>query len=119
VYRQLSAADRAAFNAGLGLSPKGVGGTAAEHVAGTTQTGYISASLSEAATAAYSSRNGLVAIDVDATIAAGTGYIEHGNVLQILRRSGDFRVLRNAERAQEVLFRGGVPWHAMRLVRDN
>jgi RHS repeat-associated protein len=118
VFRELSAADRAALDAGEPLRPRGVGGTIGDQVAG-SDTGFISASLDEASTARFRSGNGLVAIDVDAAMRAGAGYVEHGNVLSFLRRIGDFTGLRNAERAREVLLRGSVPNEHVRFVRKD
>jgi RHS repeat-associated protein len=117
VYRQLSLADRIALDAGQGLTPKGVGGSIADHVAG-HDTQHISASLTEAASRRFASGNGVVAIDVDAAIARGVGFIDHNNVVQAARRSGTLTDVQNAIRAEEVLFRGSIPPEVIRLIRS-
>lgn len=116
VFRQLSAADRVALDAGRGLLPRGTGGTIARHVAG-ADTGYISASESIAGASRYASGNGLVAIDVNRAMAAGAGFVDHGNVVAALRRAGDFTAVRNAIATQEVLFTGPISQTAIRFVR--
>ncbi|WP_211241467.1 RHS repeat-associated core domain-containing protein [Cystobacter fuscus] len=110
VYRELSFDDRVNFDSGLGLVPKGEGGSIADHVAG-KKSGHISPE----ATKTFSSKNGLVAIDVDKAIQLGAKFIDHGNVLNAV--SKDLTSRRNAKRAEEVLFRGPIPQEAIRLIR--
>ncbi|MFT5241122.1 MAG: hypothetical protein ACI9X0_002099 [Kiritimatiellia bacterium] len=64
VYRELSAADRAARNAGKPIQPKGTGGTVLDHVRG-KPTGHISASETIEGTARFRGGNGLAEIQVD------------------------------------------------------
>jgi RHS repeat-associated protein len=116
VYRQLNAEDRARFDSGSSLKPKGSGGSIAEHVAG-ADTGHISASLTEDAAKRFESGNGLVKIDVEAAIAGDAKYIDHNNVLQGAKQSKNLTVLRDARRAEEVLFKGEIPHEAMTLCR--
>jgi hypothetical protein len=47
-----------------------------------------------------------------------TAFVDHNNVMQAARRSGDSRVVRDARRAKEVLFVGSIPYEAMTLIRD-
>ncbi|APR86768.1 insecticidal toxin complex protein [Minicystis rosea] len=115
VYRELSAEDRVAFDAGQDLTPKGTGGTIADHVAGKPSQ-YLSGSVTEKGTRIFSSGNGLVAIDVDVAMAAGTGFVSHKNVLQFLKFAGTSKDLQNAIRAEEVLFKGPIPWSAITLI---
>ncbi|WP_147443943.1 RHS repeat-associated core domain-containing protein [Corallococcus sicarius] len=118
VYRQLSQSDRAAYDAGDGLSPKGDGGSIADHVAGGgNETEFISASMTEDATRRYGSGNGLVEIDVDLAMEAGAGFVDHDNVVQAVRRVGDSKAVVDATCAQEVLFRGKVPRKAIKLIK--
>ena len=116
VYRELSATDRINLENGFGLTPKGSGGSIGDQIRG-ENTGYISASKSIAATKRFSSGNGLVAIDVDEAMRTGTGFVDHNNVLQGAARSGDLRAVRDAKRAQEVLFKGAIPAEAITLIR--
>jgi hypothetical protein len=117
VYRGLSAADRAALEAGRGLTPAGVGGTIADQVAG-IETKYISASLSAGTPGAGAySTHGVVAIDVGKAIEGGAGYVEHGNVLQALDRAGTAESYANASRDLEVLFKGTIPADAIWPIR--
>jgi hypothetical protein len=118
VYRELSAADRARLDAGLGLQPKGNGGSIADQVAG-RPTKYTSASKTVAGTSDYSSGHGLVAIDVQEAIRSGGGYVDHNNVLQAVRRGGIGSDLQNAIRAEEVLFKGEIPASAIRFIRKD
>ena len=118
VYRQLSAADRAALEAGEGISPRGTGGSIADQVAG-RDTRYISASETAEAAQYYSSGHGLIAIDIDRAIELGTGYVEHNNVLSGVRRGGTARDIGNASRAREVLFKGPIPIEAIWPLRDD
>jgi len=115
VYRQLSAQDRERFDQGLGLTPKGTGGSIAEHVQG-IDTQYISASKTAEATKRYASGNGLVKIDVQKVIDGGCNFVDHNNVLNAVERSGDKTAVKNAKLALEVLLKGGVPFEAMELV---
>nr|WP_297384590.1 RHS repeat-associated core domain-containing protein [uncultured Roseateles sp.] len=115
VYRQLSAQDRERFDQGLGLTPKGTGGSIAEHVQG-IDTQYISASKTAEATKRYASGNGLVKIDVQKVIDGGCNFVDHNNVLSAVERSGDKTAVKNAKLALEVLLKGGIPFEAMELV---
>jgi len=109
--------DREAFDRGEALLPKGVGGSIADHVAG-KDTGHISASLTEAAVQRFDSGNGIVAINIKEATNGSTNFIDHNNVVQAARRSGDLTVARDATRAEEVLFKGpeGVPRSAVVLL---
>jgi len=89
-----------------------------EHISGASDTQYISAGLDPKPLKKYRSGNGLVAIDVEAAIAAGTGFVDHTSVLQVLRRSGMPTALKNAKGAQEVLFKGPIPHKAIFLIGE-
>lgn len=116
VYRQLNAEDRARFDAGEGLLPKGTSGDIAAHVRG-DPTKHISASQLENQTERFASGNGLVEIDIDAAINGGARYVDHNNVMQAVGRAKDASTLKNwAERAGEVLFIDQIPFSAMKLV---
>jgi RHS repeat-associated protein len=116
VYRQLSAADREAFDRGEGLVAKGTSRDIAAHIRG-EDTRHISASLTAEQTERFASGNGLVAIDVDEALAGGSRYIDHGNVMQAAGRAPDASRLKPfADRAGEVLFIDNIPFSAMRLV---
>jgi RHS repeat-associated protein len=117
VFRALSAADREALDKGQALLPKGAGGSIADHVAG-KPTGHISASLTEEAARRFDSGNGIVAINIGEATRGSTNFIDHNNVLQAARRSGDLTVARDAKRAEEVLFKGpeGIPASAAKLI---
>jgi hypothetical protein len=117
VYRQLSATDRVAIDAGQGLTPKGIGGTIAQQVAG-KDTQYISASLTEGATGLFASGNGLARIDVKAAVAGGATFVDHADVAGAVRRLGTPTDVRNATRAQEVLFMRTIPRNAVRIIRS-
>lgn len=119
VYRELSYEDRLAFNSGEGLAPKTSGGSIADQVAG-KPTQYISAGETEEAVAKYSSGNGLVRIDVNRAVEAGSGFVPHRNVLEAVRRAfgrGNI-AFENAASAREVLFRNGISNIAMELVNE-
>lgn len=117
VYRQLSAEDRARFDAGQGLLPKGTSGDIAAHVRG-DPTKHISASQLSGQTERFASGNGLVEIDVDAAIDGGAKYIDHNNVMQAVGRAGKDapRLKQFADRAGEVLFVDQIPFSAMKLI---
>jgi RHS repeat-associated protein len=116
VYRQLSAADREAFDRGEGLVAKGTSRDIAEHIRG-GDTRHISASLTEAQAGRFASGNGLVAIDVDEAIRGGSRFVDHGNVMQAAGRAPDASRLKPfAERAGEVLFIDQIPHSAMTLI---
>ena len=114
-YRQLSSDDAQALDAGRGLSPRGTQKDIAKHVQG-EPTANISASLTPEATARFDQGHGLVEIDVGAASAGGSKFIDHNNVVQAARRSGDLRAVRDAKRALEVMFRDGIPWDAIRRI---
>jgi len=110
VYRQLSAEDRAALDAGESLQPRGEGGTILDHVRAKA-TGHISASETMEGTARFNGGNGLVAIDVQQATAGGTRFISHGEVLDGVANYPK-QVMKAAE-AREVLFEGGIPASAV------
>ncbi len=113
VYRQLSAADRLALDAGQPLVPKGTGGTILDHIR-SQPTGHISVSETAAGTARFNGGNGLVAIDVNAATAGGARFIPHSEVLQGVGSRPN--QIRNVLEAQEALFEGPIPAGAVRLV---
>jgi RHS repeat-associated protein len=115
VYRQLSAEDRERFDRGEPIQPKGTGGRIADHIKGES-TGHISASETAGATKRFDSGNGLVEIDVAKAEAGGANFIDHNNVMQAARRSGDSKTVRDAKRAEEVLFGAPIPADAMKLI---
>nr|WP_320189793.1 RHS repeat-associated core domain-containing protein [uncultured Desulfobacter sp.] len=112
VYRELSEADRARIDAGLDLLPAGEGGSIAQQVSG-RPTKYISAADTVAGTSRFRSGNGLIEIDVNEAIQQGSGFVDHGNVMQAVRREGSALDVRNAESAQEVMFKNGIPRSAI------
>ncbi|MDB4953968.1 MAG: insecticidal toxin complex protein, partial [Myxococcales bacterium] len=117
-FRQLSYEDRLAYNSGNALSPKSAGGTIADQVAG-KPTKYVSASASAAGTERFDSGNGLVKIDVSKAISGGAGYVEHNNVLQAVQRAFGRNIhFKNAQSAEEVMFKNGIPREALELIRD-
>jgi hypothetical protein len=118
VYRELSAADRAALDAGEDLVAKSSGGTITDHVAG-KPTKYVSAGETAGAVAKYSSGNGLVRIDVDAAVGAGAGYVAHRNVLQSVARDlgKGSQAYNDAKDALEVLFKYRIPNCACSRIR--
>jgi RHS repeat-associated protein len=116
VYRQLSAEDRAAFDRGEGLTPRGTSRDIAAHIRN-EPTRHISASLLPEQTERFASGNGLVEINVEDAIAGGSKYIDHGNVMSAAGRAPDAsRLRRDAARAGEVLFIDTIPFDAMRMV---
>ncbi|MFC3503111.1 LamG-like jellyroll fold domain-containing protein [Micromonospora krabiensis] len=117
VYRQLNYEDRTAFDNGDDLQPRGTSGSITDHILN-RPTKHISASVTEGATERFASGQGMVAIDVNKAIAGGAKFIDHNNVMQAARRSGDSRVVRDARRAEEVLFVGPIPRDAITLIRD-
>ncbi|MEO1087337.1 MAG: hypothetical protein AAFY88_24130, partial [Acidobacteriota bacterium] len=100
----------------------------AEHVEGDRWTDHISASLTEEAAERFASGNGLIAIDVDlATWGSGVRFIDHKDVLRAVRSSRALtknrkkRAVRDATRAEEVLFRvldEEIPFEAITLIRN-
>ena len=119
VFRELSVLDRARLDSGLGLIPRGSGGTIADQVAGEA-TQFISASETVAGTAIYKGGNGLVTIDIDLAVKGGAGYVPHNNVMQAVGRSGTGELVRNAKRAREVMFKVGseIPADAVKIVKQ-
>lgn len=107
--------NRTRIEAGLGIAPKGTGGSIASHVGG-LDSKYVSASLSEDAIAKYGSGNGLIRIDVKKAIAEGFGYVDHGNVMQAVKREGVHQSIKDAAEALEVLFKNGIPRSAIELI---
>jgi RHS repeat-associated protein len=108
VFRSLSFDDREALARGEGITPRGTNGTIADQVKG-RDTRYTSASETIAGASLYDSGNGLVAIGVDQAVAGGVGFVDHGNVMQAVQRSGDQLAIRNASRSREVMFKGPTP----------
>ncbi|GAA0811418.1 LamG-like jellyroll fold domain-containing protein [Spirilliplanes yamanashiensis] len=117
VYRQLNYDDRTAFDKGEDLQPRGTTGSITDHILN-RPTKHISASVTEGATERFASGQGMVAIDVNKAIAGGAKFIDHNNVMQAANRSGDSRVVRDARRAEEVLFVGSIPHDAITLIRN-
>jgi len=117
VYRELNALDRQRLDQGLDLLAKGSGGEVADQVAGRGATRFISASQTAEAAARYSSRNGLVRIDVRKAIEMGAGFVDHKNVLQAVRRNGMSDDFQNARRALEVMFKNYIPRDAIELIK--
>ncbi|MFP1830431.1 RHS repeat-associated core domain-containing protein, partial [Lonsdalea quercina] len=115
VYRQITADDLARLEQRLPLQPKGMGGSILEHVAG-RDTGHISAAMTKEATKRFSSGNGLIEIDVKKAIQGGAKFIDHNNVLQAVERGGNLVDRRNAKRALEVLFKGEIPFDAIKII---
>jgi len=119
VYRALNATDRAAIDAGLGISPKGTGfKNLAAHVEG-RPTGLISASETLNGARLFDDGFGMVAIDLDMIANSGVGIIWHKNLLQNLQnlqKYGTKQNLRNSERAKELLFKGSIPAGAIKLI---
>ena len=115
VYRQLTANDRARLDEGLSLLPKGNKGSIVNHVDG-RDTGHISASLTPEATKRFSSGNGLISIDIKKVIQGGAKFIDHNNVLQSVERAGSLVNRRDVKRALEVLFKGEIPFDAIKII---
>nr|WP_323109901.1 RHS repeat-associated core domain-containing protein [Pectobacterium carotovorum] len=115
VYRQITADDLARLEQRLPLQPKGVGGSILEHVAG-RDTRHISAAMTKEATKRFNSGNGLIEIDVKKAIQGGAKFIDHNNVLQAVERGGNLVDRRNAKRALEVLFKGEIPFDAIKII---
>jgi hypothetical protein len=110
VYREISAVDKVALEAGQPLVPKGSGGTILDHVRG-LPTGHISASESVEGTRRFASGNGLVAIDVDVAVAGGTKFITHKEVLEAV--APRVKQIQKVSEALEVLFKGSIPFNAI------
>ncbi len=117
VYRQLSVDDTENLASGRGIAPRGASRSISDHVAG-KPTGHISCSMSPGACARFSSGNGLAEIDVDTAIQGGARFVDHNNVIGAVKRAGDLRGVRDAKRAQEVLFRGTIPSEAVRIIPE-
>lgn len=117
VFRQLSADDAESLASGGGITPKGTSKSVADHVAG-KPTGHVSCSKTSGACERFSSGNGLAEIDVDKAVEGGARYIDHNNVVDAVRRSGNLRAVRDAKRAEEVLFRGTIPKEAVRIISE-
>jgi RHS repeat-associated protein len=115
VYRQLNADDVLNLAAGRGLVPKGTQKDIAAHVDGQASAN-ISASLTPEATARFDTGHGLIEIDVRTAQAGGSHFIDHNNVMQAAQRSGSLTAVRNAKRAEEVLFRHGIPYEAIKKI---
>lgn len=114
MYRELSAADRAALEAGQSLIPKGTGSSILEHVRG-QPTGHISAAETIQGTSRFGAGNGLVEIDVNAAIAGGARFISHAEVLAGVGARPK-QILKVVE-SGEVMFEGAIPANAVRLLR--
>ncbi len=114
VYRELSAADRAALEAGQPLVPKGTGGTILDHVRGEA-TGHISASRTVGGTARFNGGNGLVEIDVNAATSGGTRFIPHSEVLEGVGARP--KQIQKVLESGEVMFEGPIPPNAVRPAR--
>ncbi len=115
VYRQITPDDLARLEQGLGIKPKGISGSIADHVNG-LDTGHISASLTKEATNRFRSGNGLIEIDVKKAIQGGAKFIDHNNVLQAAEKFGSLITRRDAKRALEVLFKGEIPFDAIKII---
>ena len=114
VYRELSAADRIALDAGQPLMPKGTGGSILDHVRG-QPTGHISVSETAAGTARFTGGNGLVGIDINAATAGGARYIPHPEVIEGV--GGRVKQVQKVLESQEALFEGPIPAGAVRHIK--
>ncbi|MDN0088688.1 hypothetical protein QVN42_15115 [Yersinia nurmii] len=99
----------------MGIKPKGISGSIADHVKG-LDTEHISASLTKEATNRFRSGNGLIEIDVKKAIQGGAKFIDHNNVLQAAEKFGSLITRRDAKRALEVLFKGEIPFDAIKII---
>ncbi|MBW2737158.1 MAG: hypothetical protein JRH20_32660, partial [Deltaproteobacteria bacterium] len=111
LYRELSPDDRAAYDAGAAIMPKGTSAAGskgiAHHVA-SGESGYLSASLHPEATSRFGTGSGLAEIDVGKLESTGSTIVDHGNVMQAVNRHGSTLDLANAATAEEVLIKGGI-----------
>ena len=60
----------------------------------------------------------MASIDIEKAIAGGAGYVDHNNVMQAVNRSGTPTDVRNAARAEEVMFKGPVSRDAIDIIED-
>jgi RHS repeat-associated protein len=113
VFRELSAADRAAIDAGRAITPKGTGGTVLDQVRGLT-TGFISTARSTAGTARFRGGNGLVAIDLAKVQASGARVLTTEEVLKGVGARP--KQIQKVLEAEEVLIEGSIPRSAVTLL---
>jgi RHS repeat-associated protein len=116
VYRALSLEDRIRIDSGLGIKPKGQGGSIVDHVQG-KNTGYISVSESKSGTEIFDSGNGLAKINVTKATQNGTVYIPNQNVQQTVNSKGSLTDRKNVKRAIEGLFKGEIPNEAIEIIK--
>jgi RHS repeat-associated protein len=114
VYREISAADRIALEAGQPLVPRGTGGSILDHVRG-QPTGHISASQTVEGTARFNGGNGLVEIDVNAATSGGTRFLSHPEVLEGVGARP--KQIQKVLESGEVMFQGPIPPNAVRRIR--
>jgi hypothetical protein len=116
VFRALNAEDRAALDAQEDILSKGTGGTPAGHVVGNID-GFISASQTLEGASRFESEYGIVEIDVGIATDYGATLVEHPEVIADINQRLDglrrTEALRNATRAQELLFEGFIPREAI------
>jgi hypothetical protein len=113
VFRELSAADRAAINAGKAITPKGTGGTVLDQVRG-LPTGFISTARSAAGTARFRGGNGLIAIDLAKVQASGARVLTTEEVLKGVGARP--KQIQKVLEAEEVLIEGSIPRSAVTLL---
>jgi RHS repeat-associated protein len=116
VYRALSLEDRIRIDSGLGIKPKGQGGSIVDHVQG-KNTGYISVSESKSGTEIFDSGNRLAKINVTKATQNGTVYIPNQNVQQTVNSKGSLTDRKNVKRAIEGLFKGEIPNEAIEIIK--
>jgi hypothetical protein len=119
VLRELNPKDRKRIDQGLGIKPKGDSGTIADQVRGKQDTQFISASLTQKGTRRFRRGNGLVEIDLEKAVEGGAKFVDHKNVVQTTKRSGDLKAVRDTKRAEEVLFKGEITPEAIKLIRED
>jgi RHS repeat-associated protein len=118
VFRAFNPADLAAWRAGEDLVAKGSGGTPAIHVLGRVKTGYLSASETMAGASLYETPGlGIAQIDMRIAEDFGATTVEHEALIQNIRRTlsgaDRARALRDATKAEELLFDGTIPIEAI------
>jgi hypothetical protein len=99
------------FIKGKSIQAKGVGGTITTHVQGDA-TKYISASETLAGTQKFDTV-GVIVIDKRKLLEAGSGIVDHANVLQHVKKHGDSQDVKNVVDAVESLITRGIPWEAI------
>ena len=99
--------DTQAIAKGQRIMPKSTTGDILDHIQG-RDSKYISLSLTKGGTARFHGPDGIAEIDLEMALKTGSGLVSHKQVLQVARKHGTTKDVKNVLSAQEVLLTNGL-----------